>query len=311
MWRWFFLGLSACSFQHGSLAGGTGSDDAPGPDDDAAVVDTRSIDAPPDAACLAKWRAGPTFSTPAMLYGVATTGDEADPFLTADEKTIYFVRSSDIYRGTRASLTLDTFSNVAKASDLSSGAGDSKVSITADGLTAFLNSSRAGGSGMTDVWRATRASTTGTFDTPDQKYLVSVNTGGDQWDPHISANGLRLYIAPPASPMQHIEMASRESLDDDFGAPVALTQLDSGERDNDPTLTADERLIVFASNRNGDRNLWYALRDDPTQPFGAPMIVPEINTNIDDGPHLSHDGCRLYFTSDRDGDVDVWVTEIQ
>jgi Tol biopolymer transport system component len=311
--RWFLLGLSACSFQHGTLnGGGTGSGDDATPGDDAeVVVDAISVDAPPDAACLAKWRAGPTFTTPAMLFGVATTGDEADPFLTADEKTIYFVRSSDIYKGTRASLSTTTFSNVAKASDLSSGAGDSKVSITADGMTAFLNSSRTGGSGMSDVWRATRTSVTATFETPDQKYLVSVNTGGDQWDPHVSANGLRLYIAPPASPMQHIEMASRASLSDDFGAPVALTALDSGERDNDPTLTADERLIVFASNRNGNRNLWYALRDDPTQPFGAPIVVPQINTNTDDGPHLSHDGCRLYFTSDRDSDIDVWVTEVQ
>jgi Tol biopolymer transport system component len=294
------------------MGGDTGSGDDAASEDDAAVVDTVSVDAPPDAACLAKWRAGPSFTTPVMLFGVATTGDEGDPFLTADEKTIYFVRSSDIYKGTRASLSTTTFSNVAKASDLSSGSGDSKVSITADGLTAFLNSSRAGGTGgMTDVWRATRGATSQTFATPDQKYLTAVNTTGDQWDPHVSANGLRLYIAPPASPMQHIEMASRASLSDDFGAPVALTELDSGERDNDPTLTADERLIVFASNRNGNRNLWYALRDDPTQPFAAPILVPQINTNTDDGPHLSHDGCRLYFTSDRDTDSDVWVTEVQ
>jgi Tol biopolymer transport system component len=309
--RWVFLALSACSFQHGSLGPGTGSnDDDAAPGDDAALIDAISIDAPPDAACLAKWRAGPTFTTPIPVGGLVTTSEENDPFLTADEKTIYFVRTSDIYKATRSAIG-NNFGNVGKASDLSSGVGDSKVSLTADGMTAFLNSARAGGTGMTDVWRATRSSTSSTFATPDQKYLANVNTTGDQWDPHVSANGLRLYIAPPASPMQHIEVASRASLMENFGAPVPLTELDSGERDNDPTLTADERLIVFASNRNGDRNLWYALRDDPTKPFGAPMLVPEINTNTDDGPHLSNDGCRLYFTTNRNQDVDIYVTEVQ
>jgi Tol biopolymer transport system component len=307
------LVLSACSFQHGSLTGTAGSDDATtgGEDDGPRAIDARLVDAPPEVACISKWRAGPTFSDPELLYNVATTGNEADPFLTADEKTIYFVRTSDIYKGTRASLTVD-FSNIAKASDLSSGQNDSKVSMTADGLTAFLNSARSGGvGGATDVWRATRTSTSQNFATPDQMYLINVNSSVDQWDPHISADGLRLYYAPTAVPDQHIVVASRAALTDNFGGAQVLTELDSGMHDNDPTLTSDERLIVFASNRNGDRNLWYALRDDPSLPFGAPIIVPQINTATDDGPHISSDGCRLYFTSDRDNDFDVWVTTLQ
>ena len=307
--------LGACSFQHGSLmGGGSGNDDAQAGDDDAPkAIDARLIDAPPEVACISKWRAGPVFSDPALLYNVATTGDEGDPFLTADEKTIYFVRSSDIYKATRTSLTVD-FANVAKASDLSSGQSDSKVSMTADGLTAFLNSARTGGAGgATDVWRATRTSTSQNFATPDQQYLINVNSSVDQWDPHISADGLRLYYAPTAVPDQHIVVASRSDLTDNFGGAKVLTELDSGMHDNDPTLTSDERLIVFASNRNGDRNLWYALRDDPSLPFSAPIMVPQINstTTVDDGPHISADGCRLYFTSNRDTDEDIWVTELQ
>lgn len=308
------LVLGACGFQHGALTGGGSgsSDDASGGDDDGPVaIDAMPIDAPPDVACLAKWRAGPSFSTPVMVGGIATTGDEGDPFVTADEKTIYFTRSGDIYKGKR-SATTGNFGTVAKASDLSSGQSDTKMSITTDGLTAFFNSARTGGiGGASDVWRATRTATTQDFSTPDQLYLINVDSAVDQWDPHISGNGLRLYYAPTAVPEQHIVVASRADVTDNFGGPVVLTELDSGMRDNDPTLTSDERLIVFASNRNGDRNLWYALRADPTQPFGAPLVVPEINTNTDDGPHLSSDGCRLYFTSDRDSDQDVWVTEIQ
>jgi Tol biopolymer transport system component len=304
------LALAGCGFQHGSLGPGGGDDAAAGDDAQGVSDAAATIDAPPEAACLAKWRAGPTLSTPVMVGGVNTTGDEGDPFLTADEKTIYFVRSADIYKGTRTSLS-NGFSNVAKASDLSSGANDTKVSLTADGLTAFLNSARTGTGGATDIFHAQRGSATATFTTIDQAYLGNVNTNVDQWDPHISANGLRLYYAPSASPAQHIVFASRATTSDEFGALQVLDTLDSGEVDNDPTLTADERLIVWASNRNGDRNLWYAWRDDPTQPFGTPIEVPDINTNTDDGGHLSADGCRLYFVSNRDVDDDIWITTVQ
>lgn len=308
-----FLALGACSFQHGSLSGGFGSDDATIGDDDApVVVDATPIDAPPEVACLGKWRAGPTFSDPGFLLNVSTTGDEGDPFVTADEKTIYFLRSADVYKATRSSLS-DDFSNVAKAGDLSSAQNDYKVALTADGLTAFVNSARTGTAGGADIWRATRTSTTQLFATPTQTNLINVNTATHQWDPHISANGLRLYYAPDAVPDQHIVMAARNDVNDNFGGPVVLTELDSGMHDNDPTLTSDERLIVFASNRGGERNLWYALRAEPTLPFEAPLMVPTLNSTmtIDDGPHISADGCRLYFVSNRDTDDDVWLTELQ
>ncbi|HUS33708.1 MAG TPA: hypothetical protein VMZ53_34645 [Kofleriaceae bacterium] len=309
---WLFLTLAACNFEHGALGTTGGSDDAmPGDDGRRAIDAMVSVYAPPEGACLGKWKAGPTFTDPVMLANVNTTGDEADPFVSADEQTLYFVRTSDIYKATRTSLTA-SFQNVAKAIDLSSSQGDSKVSLTADGLTAFVNTARTGGAGgATDIWRMTRSSTANAFANPDQMYLMNVNGPSDAWDPHVSANGLRIYFAPPATPAQHIVVTERDSTSDPFGTPKPITELDSGEKDNDPTLTADERLIVWASNRGGNRNLWYALRDDPTQPFGTPTVVPQINTNVDDGPHISNDGCRLYFTSDRDGDDDVWFTELQ
>jgi Tol biopolymer transport system component len=296
--------FGACSFAHGSLAprGGDGSLDGRDPGD--GLHDTT----PPQATCLERWIAGPTFTTPQPL-SVNTTSSEADPFLTADELTIYFVTGGDIYQATRSSPS-DEFANRAKANDLSSTAGDSKVSLTADGLTAFLNSSRTGGSGGSDVWRGTRASVGDAF-TVDNMYLASVNTSGDQWDPHTSADGLRLYLAPSASPMQTIAVASRSSPSAAFGTAMVIDELNSQEKDNDPTLTADERLIVFASNRGGNRDLWYALRANASATFGAPQAVPMLNTNTEDGPHISSDGCRLYFVSDRNGNADLFVASVQ
>lgn len=306
---WFLI-LGACSFQHGALPGGSGGDDAAAGGDDAQLVDASTIDTPPAVTCLAKWKAGPTFSNPVRL-GVATTAFEDDPFLTADEKTMYFERNGDVYKTTRTSLSND-FTNDAKATDLSSAQADSKVTITNDGLTAFFDTARTGGAGgATDLWRATRSSTSNPFGAPDQMYLGAVNTADDQWDPHVSANGLRLYLSPRSGTVQHIVMASRISATDSFGAPVALPELDSAAAEGDPTLTFDERVIVFSSDRSGGVDMYYAVRDEPTLPFGAPILVPTLNIGVENGPHVSNDGCRLYFTSDRDGDRDVWVTDVQ
>jgi len=306
---WFLI-LGACSFQHGSLGpGSNGGDDATGPGDDAPGIDASTIDTPPAVTCFAKWKAAPTFSDPFRL-GVATTAFEDDPFLTADEKTMYFLRNGDVYKSTRSSIAND-FTSDAKATDLSSAQVDSKVTITNDGLTVFFDTARTGGTGgATDLWRATRSSTTNTFGTPTQMYLGALNTSGDEWDPEVSWDGLRLYLSPQLPTGQHILMASRASATDSFGAPVAVPELDSTSSEGDPSLTIDERLIVFSSSRGGGVDMYYAVRDEPTLPFGAPILVPTLNIGVENGPHISNDGCRLYFTSDRDGDRDVWETDV-
>ncbi|HTL31553.1 MAG TPA: hypothetical protein VL326_00435 [Kofleriaceae bacterium] len=308
---WLLAAVTACSFQHGSLGPGSNTgDDASGGGDDARLVDASTIDTPPAVTCFAKWKAGPTFSDP-IQFGIATTSDEGDPFLTADEKTMYFLRTGDIYKTTRTSLAND-FATDAKASDLSSGQIDSKGTLTHDGLTVFFDTARTGGTGgATDLWRATRSSTTNTFGTPNQMYLGALNTSGDQWDPHASWDGLRLYLSPQSATGQHIVMASRPSTTDSFAAPVPLPELDSTASEADPTLTIDERLIVFTSNRSGSNDMYYATRDEPTLPFGAPILVPTLNTNNENGPFISNDGCRLYFVSNRDTDFDIWETDVQ
>jgi Tol biopolymer transport system component len=85
--------------------------------------------------------------------------------------------------------------------------------------------------------------------------------------------------------------------------------------DADPTLSADGRVILFSSNRTGDRdssNLWYATRLGNSGPFSEPKPIPDANSDNQDGdPWLSHDGCRLYFSSTRSNDFDLWTATVQ
>ena len=85
--------------------------------------------------------------------------------------------------------------------------------------------------------------------------------------------------------------------------------------DADPTLTADERVLVFSSNRNGGAggtDLWYSVRAERDRPFSTPVLVPNVNSTTNDGdPHLSEDGCRLYLASDRQNDFDIYQSTLQ
>lgn len=72
-------------------------------------------------------------------------------------------------------------------------------------------------------------------------------------------------------------------------------------------LTADERTLVLASNRNAGSKfeLFITLRPDTMTEFGSPnqdhlAMVNARNANNQD-PFLSSDGRTLYFTQDMDG----------
>ncbi len=49
-------------------------------------------------------------------------------------------------------------------------------------------------------------------------------------------------------------------------------------------------------------------RASVADPFGAPVLVANINSAVDDGPSfISLDGCRLYISSVRNGNNDTFV----
>ena len=65
----------------------------------------------------------------------------------------------------------------------------------------------------------------------------------------------------------------------------------------------------------GGGNVWYATRATANDAFGTPRLVPDINTDADEGdPHLSADGCRIYFGRNVDAmnyNWDIFVASAQ
>jgi len=134
--------------------------------------------------------------------GVNSNGDEIGPALFEDAKTgtitLYFGSSRpgglgayDIYAGTLR--PDETFGPAALVRELSSTANDQRPAIRRDGLEMFLDSTRAGGQGSTDLWVSTRPSTSDPWSTPLNLGPV-INTGSLEVRPALSFDGTSLYF---------------------------------------------------------------------------------------------------------------------
>lgn len=308
--------LGACSFEHGALMRDGGSDmpiDAP--------VDMMVDDLMP-TPCVQKWLAGGfTIGGIDDPDGFDTAAMERDPFLSPDELTIYFSsnragsQAADIYRATRNTPT-GVFSNTTKYASASSDADDSKMSMTRDGLYLIIATNKNGTNGSQDLLDASRAANAGTFSTPGRTFTSAVDTAADELDGFVTLDGLAIYYAVNVNGLQRIAVATRTARELSFGAGTVIPVLDSGVGDADPTLSADGRVIIYASNRfvggAGGTNLWYATRASASGTFGSPQPVPNVNDGSNDGdPWLSLDGCRLYWATDRNGNYDVYVGTLQ
>lgn len=296
-----WVALIGCKFSPGEL--GDGGQVA----GDLRTAD-QQIDAP-RANCYAEWLAHTIRFGPAVpIAEVNSTMFDRDPFLSPDELSLWVSsgrnqNADDLFIARRSSRTA-AFNNPALDGDFNSSAGESKLSITQDGLFAVVGSTQ-GGSAALDVWEFSRATSNATWSSASRTHMAQVNTQGNDHDPTISGDGLALYVAPDTPAPQHLAVATRATRIDDFGTPAPIADLNLTFGAADPSPTPDERIIVFSSGRNATNgNLWYATRASKTAAWDAPQLVPDINTdtqNEGDG-HVSTDGCRIYFSRDLGGD---------
>jgi len=322
VWRstLFCVAFSGCGFNASVQQGDGPHADAAGPRVDGAIDGMVTA-----TTCMTHWLDGSVaVSAPQELSTLSTTGSERDPWISSDGLTLYYAGhplvggTSEIYRASRAS-TAQLFGNPAAQLSLNrSDSDESRAALTPDEKMLVLASNRGIGAKY-DVYITTRSDTALDFGSPDMRHMVNVDAGNDDdFDPFLTFDGLRLYLAPAppvGSGRQHISLATRPDTGSDFSSPVPVPALMSQSLDGDPALSLDERIIVFSSTRSGGMggtDLWYATRPSATASFGTPKPIPTVNGSMNDGdPMLSADGCELYFSSSRTGgDYDLYVATI-
>ncbi|MCB9555199.1 MAG: PD40 domain-containing protein [Deltaproteobacteria bacterium] len=245
------------------------------------------------------WRNPTAFSAPTPLAAVNTVETESDPVWAGGK--LYFTRKSE------STGVADLF--VASATSLSAvGSASSLVALNSsadEGRIAFYPASKvyAGGAVL-----ASRRS--GSW----QLYAVSglplrivggpiLSTAAS--GPSFSQGGTVLWFADVSGgdPGQALFFSTRTTPTATFGPRQLPNELSTPSREFNPWISADERVILFSSDRpggQGDLDIWIATRGSANAPFDPPQPIGAVNSaSTDDAPSLSEDNCTLLYSSQR------------
>jgi Tol biopolymer transport system component len=147
---------------------------------------------------------------------------------------------------------------------------------------------------------------TGMFDAPVP--LPGVNTASTEGVSRLTADELELYFSVNQVGMDaNIYSAQRSTISQAFGAPIALTRVNTAANDYDPDVSNDGLMLLFESNRvSGEGvHLYVSTRTSRVGEFSAPSEVANVNsatvTDNDGQPFVTADGQELWFVSTRAG----------
>jgi serine/threonine protein kinase/Tol biopolymer transport system component/tetratricopeptide (TPR) repeat protein len=201
---------------------------------------------------------------------------------------------------------------------------DSVASISADGLTLYFTSSRAGGYGQGDIYVERRATTNDPWG-PATNMGPTINSSGGDRSAWVSGDNLELYFASSRAGGyggSDIYVARRATTDDPWGPPVNLGPVVNSAYGEYTNSLSPDGLVLFVGDWEaatkmrpgsyGGPDLWVTRRaslSDPWQPLVN--LGPQVNgAGADYMPRISPDGHTLYFYSDRNGTSGIWQASI-
>jgi hypothetical protein len=176
----------------------------------------------------------------------------------------------------------------------------SRVTFAADGLSLLFDTAR-GDAGNVDLWIATRADASATFDSV-QPAGGDVDGPRDDSKPWLAAGGSRLYFSrgTAGSVDTNVFVAGRTA-DGGFAIQRELTELGSADFQ---VLTEDELLVVYAQKGR----IATARRRSISDPFDTPVITPELGT-FTSPTWISPDGCTIFMDKLGPDTLDIFVAQ--
>ena len=191
-------------------------------------------------------------------------------------------------------------------------ADDERADLSPDELTIYFSSTRSGGLGGFDIYKATRASTTTPFGniTP----VPGMNTTGDERGPRVTPDGLSLfaYSRPSSTSPQHVMLATRSGTTLPFGGLQVIPKVDGTTDDVDPYILQNGNVLYFTSNRAGNYGLYRSSKIGGA--FSPPTLVSGVDLDtgsLENSPVVTPDELTLFFSSDRSGGaggLDIYMT---
>ncbi|MEO7094540.1 MAG: hypothetical protein ABI175_14890 [Polyangiales bacterium] len=122
----------------------------------------------------------------------------------------------------------------------------------------------------------------------------------------LTDDELTMYLWTSRGSSPDLERATRATEAEPF-AGVALSELNSPGLDFEPTITPDELVVIFHSDRGGTGagDLFVAQRGSVSEPFAMLGELANLDTTGEERqPYLG--STELYFASDRGGTFDIY-----
>jgi hypothetical protein len=254
----------------------------------------------------------------------AAIGTSENPTLLPNLLEIYFTSdrpdsagntSGSVWFASRTSADLPFAPPVAVAA-LNTESFETSAAISADGLTLWVGSDRAGAVGAAgdlDVWRSSRASRTAAWSAPVN--VTELNSTARDLPRPLGDHGRTMPMSSERKSTSRYQsyLAVRASPTAAFAAPLPIPELAFPDRSTvDAFLTDDGLTLLYSSGHiNGTitepADLYVAVRSSTSEPFSASAPLSELNTAAEErDPWLSPDGTTLFFVSNRDGILNIY-----
>ena len=166
--------------------------------------------------------------------------------------------------------------------------------------------------GSSDIWVSKRATVSDDWGEP--QVVREVNGPTKDSTPRISADGLTLWISSDRDGCVgalDIWRSTRATREDAWSVPVCVTELNSATADSSAAANASLLTLVLTTERPDavDSDLYWTKRDGLTAPWPTPMLIPNVNTDEDEGgSQLVEGDLKLYFSSSgRSESSDLYV----
>jgi len=186
---------------------------------------------------------------------------DASPEISSDGLVISFSGqwpdgpgANDVMISTRKDLH-SPWAEPARIDELTTPSDDGSLATNGDGTVGYLCRDFGGG----PYWELMRTTYAGSW--ADAVALDGLNSDGKDCSPWLDADETELWfssVRPGSFAGENIWRAAIVA--GDTAAPVAVDELNTDGRDEDPWISPDGRTIVFASDRGGDFDLWTATR---------------------------------------------------
>ncbi len=256
----------------------------------------------------------PLFAPPVNLGSdINTPMHESDPFLTADGKKLFFVRSSDIW----CAEWNGTFWNppINLGPQINSGPGiEHSPSVSPDGQKLFFVSDSRSGF-LWDIWVSIFDSSIGDWGTPINLGWP-VNTPGTEYSAHINSDGRRLFFSSISDSVDSLNPAGRCGIYmsewNDTSWSIPLRQWGTCTPAY-PSIPADGRWLYFDNFVSDGISVFAAAWKDSV------WVLPAYDLRSQLGgraltPFISPSGDSLFFTGCDDfpgfGGCDIWMSEL-